>query len=149
MLGSSAVTRGRCLRWLWFVKWALAKAGRDLHPSAWSQKSHQNNNYNLLLPWPCPELGEVAQGMSCWPLPAPMQQVPRAVWSAAVAARLLSHTLAPGAHPLSCTSAGAAASILLFLMTLVRAGFGQKNVFWTKCSSFQSSPSSDQVSSAK
>lgn len=57
MLGSSVVTRGSCLRWLWFVKWALAKAGRDLHPSARSQKSHQNNNCNLLLSWPCAERG--------------------------------------------------------------------------------------------
>lgn len=93
--------------------------------------------------------GVAARGMSCWPLPAPAQRVPRAVWSAAAAAGLLSHTLAPGARPSSRASAGAAASILLFFMTLVGAGFGQKNVFWRNHPSFQTSPSSDQVSSAK
>lgn len=118
-------------------------------PSARSQKSHQNGNYNLLWTWPCAEQGGALQGMSCWLLPAPAQWFLRAVWSVAVAARLLSHTLVPGACPSSCTSAVTAASILLFLMTLVRAGFGQKNVFRRNHPSLQSSPSSDQVSSAK
>lgn len=52
-----AVTGGSWLRWLWFVKQALARAGRGLHASSWSQQSHQNSNYDWLLPWPCARWG--------------------------------------------------------------------------------------------
>lgn len=54
--------------------------------------------------------------------------------------------------PRALRAVAAAASILLLPTTPVRAGFGWNNVFWRNHPSFslfQSSPNSDQVSSAK
>lgn len=48
-----AAAGGSWWRWAWFVKWAIARAGRELHPSSWSQQSHENSSYDILLPWPC------------------------------------------------------------------------------------------------
>lgn len=62
------------------------------------------------------------------------------------------------AGPGGCVVCGAAAGqrarassirLLPFITTLVRAGFGQKNGFWSTRPSFQPSPSRDQVSGAK
>lgn len=104
------------------------QAGRGLHPSSRSQQSHQNRKYDFLVPWPCAKQGG-GTGLSRWLLPA-LPSVPWALRAAATTAGLLQE------QPLILPSAVTTASILLFPMTPVRAGFGQNNVSWRNHPSF-------------